>query len=72
MRQVEAKFLITHEWEEWRAKNLESGQPSSGTDGLAFFMFLQQERAHLLKFKYHGDKWQIVHGWLLQEGLVGD
>ncbi len=72
MRQVEAEFLIVHEWESWRATNLQPDKRASGTDGLAFFVDLQREKPHLLEFEYHGDKWQIIHAWLLRAGLVGD
>ena len=72
MRQVEADFLILHEWEGWRADNLTQDERASGTHGLAFFYFLQSEKPHLLDFKYRGDKWQIVHAWLLRKGLVCD
>ncbi len=72
MRQVEAEFLILHEWEGWWAKNLTRGERASGTHGLAFFYFLQSEKPHLLEFPHQGDGWQTVHGWLLRKGLVCD
>ena len=70
MRQVEAKFLIVHEWACWRDKNLQPDEQGSGTDALAFYVFLQQEKPDLLDFNYQGDRWQIVHAWLLSDGLV--
>ncbi|MCH7776527.1 MAG: hypothetical protein IH878_08320 [Gemmatimonadetes bacterium] len=72
MRQVEAEFLILHEWEGWRANNLTPGERASGTDGLAFFVFLQSEKPDLLDFRCRGDKWQIIHAWLLRKGFVCD
>ena len=72
MRQVEAEFLILHEWEEWQTKNLKPGTRASGTNGLAFFVYLQDQKPHLLDFRYRGDKWQIIHAWLLRAGAVGN
>ena len=72
MRQVEAKFLILHEWDLWRDNNLERDETATGIDGVAFYAFLQSEKPHLLDFENGGDKWQIVHAWLLREGAVCD
>ena len=72
MRQVEAEFLILHEWEEWRAKNLKRGERASGIEALVFFEFVRSEKPHLLKFRHKGDKWQIIHAWLLRAKVVGD
>ncbi len=72
MRQVEAKFLILHEWEGWWANNQEHGEEASGIDGVAFYAFLQKEKPHLLDFGRKADKWQIVHAWLVREGAVCD
>ena len=71
MRQVEAEFLILHEWEGWRANNLAHGERASGDHGLVFFVFLQSEKPHLLEFPHQGNG-QTVHGWLLRKGLVCD
>ena len=65
----EARSLELEEWRCWIEKHPEIAKPS-GTDGLAFFGYLQTERPTLLNFRSRGDKWQVVHGWLLQERLV--
>ena len=65
----EARALVLQEWPHWLNKHPDIIEPS-GTDGLAFFGYLQMERPALLKFRNRGDKWQFVHSWLLQERLV--
>ncbi len=72
MRQVEAEFLILHEWESWRANNPTREEKASSIDGLNFLAFLKSEKPHLLDFGRKGDKWQIIHAWLLREGAVCD
>jgi hypothetical protein len=37
-----------------------------------FFLYLEKERPDLLNFRASGDKWQIVHAWLLRERRVKD
>ena len=65
----EARVLILQEWGQWIEKHPEKTNPN-GTDGLIFFGYLQTERPALLNFRNRGDKWQVVRGWLLREGLV--
>ena len=68
----EAKRLVVREWDDWAAANLDPSQEASGTHGLVFYVYLEQNHPELLKFPARGDRWQTVHGWLLQEGKVGD
>jgi hypothetical protein len=70
MTQAEAKRLILIEWHSWIAAT-NTANPN-GRDGLIFFGFLQKDRNHLLTFKAAGDKWQVIHGWLLSANLVCD
>ena len=70
MTQDEARRDILREWLAWVAANNVTN--ANGTHGFLFFGFLQKERGHLLTFKASGDKWQVVHGWLLQAQLVSD
>lgn len=72
MKQADAKPLVISEWREWRRKKLPSDKKPTGTDGLVFFGHLRKNRPDLLDFRYSGDKWQIVHSWLLSAGLVTD
>lgn len=70
MTKEDARRATLSEWHVWSAgKNL--AKPT-GTDAMEFFNFLQRERDHLLAFRTPGDKWQIVHGWLLRAGVVSD
>ena len=72
MEQSRAKGWIIVEWPRWKAKNIPDKERPTATDGLSFFADLQTERPDLLDFEYQGDKWQIVHAWLLEKGFVND
>ena len=70
MTKEEARRAILREWRSWvKAQKI---QNPNGLDGMRFYAFLQQERDHLLRFRASGDKWQVVHGWLKNAGLVSD
>lgn len=60
MTKEEAKQLICAEWEKWE----ERPDPSSGNEMFNFFLWLQDNRPDLLKFRSSGDPWQVIHGWL--------
>ncbi len=62
---AEAKAGILEYWSQWRVKNVSLDKRANGTDGLMFFMALRTEHPELFDFEYSGDKWQIVHAWLL-------
>jgi hypothetical protein len=72
IKQGDAERAIVAEWHEWRAANLPRDKQASGTDALRFFQQVQATRPDLLSFRYNGDKWQRVHGWLLHRRLVID
>ena len=69
MRQSDAEAMTLREWESWAAQNVKS-RPASGADGLAFYEHLVSHRSDLLAFRYSGDKWQLVRGWLLRHGKI--
>lgn len=58
----------SHEWK--RKCGFQHDEVLTGTEGFAFFSLLESHRADLLDFEYQGDKWQIIHSWLLQDGQV--
>ncbi len=60
------------EWDRWRLAEFGAHEKLSGTHGLAFYMGLEKDKPKLLDFPAAGDKWQIVHGWLLKAGEVSD
>ena len=72
MEQSKAKGWVIVQWPRWKAKNIPDKERPTATDGLSFFADLQTERPDLLDFEYQGDKWQIVHAWLLEKGFVND
>jgi hypothetical protein len=70
MKQEEARPAILAEWRRWWPTTGKS--VPGGLDGLSFFSHLQKDRPDLLSFRGSGDKWQIVHGWLMRANLVPD
>ena len=70
---TEARSRIIREWDAWARTHVPSNRKATGTDGLVFFSHVQKERAELLDFRTKAqDRWQIIHGWLLQAGKVSD
>jgi hypothetical protein len=68
-----AKKAIVREWDDWiRTQQLEG--IASGRDARKFFLELKAGRSPtLLDFRSASqDKWQVVHGWLLDEQRVSD
>ena len=70
MTKDEAKQKILAEWSSWASTNAIA--VPRGADALAFFGYLQGYRSELLAFRSSGDKWQVVHGWLLNARLISD
>lgn len=72
MKNEDARVEIVGEFRRWWAdREADQGQ-ATGNDGMVFLGYLRKEKPHLLDFKASGDKWQIVHGWLLRADLVSD
>lgn len=72
MLQADARRAIVAEFRNWARENVPGGTPN-GRDGLRFYAHLQAHRGELLNFRYPGgDRWQIVHSWLLSERLLSD
>jgi len=70
MMREDARRQVVALWPAWaKANNVEKG---TGSDALLFFNFLQDKRPDLLAFEGSGDKWQAVHGWLINGHLVTD
>jgi hypothetical protein len=68
MIKEDARRQILAQWPAWaKANNVEQG---TGRDALLFFNFIQDKRPDLLVFDGSDDKWQVVHGWLLNRRLV--
>ena len=66
MTQEEAKLHIQAEWRIWLGHEHAAGA-GDFNDALQFFEQLQHSRLKLLSFRYEGDKWELVKGWLLAE-----
>lgn len=58
----EARRIVIDLWREWPRKS----DPPNSEDMFGFFCHLEGEGSHALNFRCKGDKWQRVHGWLLQ------
>jgi len=72
LKQDEAKRRIASAFHDWCADNGFANSVPSGSDAHRFYLKLEKEKSSLLAFRCSGDKWQRVHGWLLQAKLVSD
>lgn len=73
MKREEAKRLIVHAWDKWIVSQPIVPDRTTGRDSLKFYLELMDAESPLLKFQGRGrDKWQIIHGWLRNEGRVDD
>jgi hypothetical protein len=70
MDREEARNRIRERWEVWirrpKAEQQARAGEYSGLIMLDFYPHIQKERPDLLNFDFPGDKWQIVHAWLLE------
>ena len=71
MRQAEAERLILNEWDRWWRERGET-RAATGNDGFMFYLELEKKNDPALDFTCRGDKWQTVHGWLLNARKVID
>ena len=71
MRQSEAKLLIRSEWSRWLKQRPKITAPN-GNHAFIFYNHLVTINSPALRFRCRGDKWQTVHVWLLEMGLVKD
>jgi uncharacterized protein YndB with AHSA1/START domain len=58
VRQAERE--IQRAWQQW------SGDKNSNSAKIIFFGWLSRHRPYFLTFRSKGDRWQIVHSWLIQ------
>jgi hypothetical protein len=73
MRRDVRKSLILVEWDRWLKDQHIDPSASTARDTLKFFYDLEDQRSPLLDFRpSRGDKWQVIHTWLLNEGRVPD
>ncbi|MCH6545488.1 MAG: hypothetical protein IH796_05745 [Deltaproteobacteria bacterium] len=72
MKREDARDLIRREWIRWRTEHLPLHERPSDTDAMMFYSHLQKNHPALLDFPYYGDKWPVVHAWLLSPGAVSD
>ena len=70
MKQETTKRHIIAKFREWVRGN--GIRNPSQKDGWAFFSYLQNEHPDLLKFRYSGDPWQCVKGWLFSSQLISE
>jgi hypothetical protein len=63
-----AKRAVLREFDAWAVRQPD---PAHLPDPIVFLAYVQRERPDLvLDCKYPGDKWRVIHGWLLREGRV--
>lgn len=64
----DAKRLILAEWDVWSPGHT-SGKPT-GRDAFAFYAHLERHHPAWLTFRCRGDRWQVVHSWLIYASKV--
>ncbi len=73
MRKDERKSLLLLEWDCWLQTQPIDPPAPTARDTLKFFCELQDRQSPLLDFRpSRGDRWQVIHAWLLNEGRVSD
>lgn len=73
MRQDIRKSLLVQEWDRWVQTQPIGSAPPTARDSLKFYCELQDRRSPLLDFRpTRGDRWQVIHGWLLDQGRVSN
>jgi len=64
---------LIQEWDRWIQTQPINPPAPTARDSLKFFCELQDRRSPLLDFRPgRGDRWQVIHGWLKDEGRVSD
>lgn len=66
----ECRYEIIKLFKEWKERNHPDSDLVSANDAIVFFAELRSDNSKWLEFRYHGDKWQQVHSWLVQERLT--
>lgn len=71
MRKDIRKSLILLEWDRWL--QTQTLDPPTTRDTLRFFYELQDRRSPLLDFRPgRGDRWKVIHTWLVNERRVSE
>jgi hypothetical protein len=71
MKQEQAKRLLIQEWDNWIKQQRIAAGEATGRESLKFFFELEDARSPLLDFRSkEGDKWLVIHGWLLRAGRL--
>ena len=60
MRKTEAKLQVLREWRQWRDETARSTTLAP----LEFYHELRERRPDLVSFRYAGDRYQVVAGWV--------
>ena len=69
MSKEEARRAVLSAYDSWAKKHPDD---ASIMGGFLFFRYLQKEKSDLLDFRAVDDeKWQIVHGWPVNAGVIG-
>jgi hypothetical protein len=68
-----ALAAIGGEWDKWSKDHGIASNNATGHDAFTFFGYVLQQRNHLLDFRaIGGDKWQVVHDYLLRTKRIFD
>ena len=72
MKKADAQILVYREFDAWVKRELPEGKEPSGTEALAFYVDLVNQKSPALEFRTRGDPWQTVHAWLLSTHRCSD
>ena len=70
MTQEEARREVLSHFNEWAAKTSKNVPYVEPDGGFVFYSWLRANYPAALEFQAKGDKWQRVHIWLRNAGLV--
>lgn len=70
MTQDQAKAIVLRLFRQWVSDNGKRLPHEAPEGGLLFYGWLGKEHPEALNFRATGDKWQVVHGWLLNARMV--
>ncbi len=60
MKKSDAKIAVVRALEVWKLEN----DINSPAAPMLFYTWLQKEKSHLLDFRFKGDQYQVIAGWM--------
>lgn len=66
LTQAEAKRRVLNKWDRWAEEGKLGDNPDGNDAFFKFFLPLEGQNDPVLNFRCREDKWQRIHGWLIQ------